>query len=602
MYITYEVKQSCHESPFFGSFQYCGRPQTQKSQRLSAPPKSDFMPTWLIRVSDMTVVKGDTVANEGYCAISYSWNWSGDMVISKDRSGSKMVRHDQEKHKIIYPARTIRRNPRGRKHIPRQTKFVKFEAIVQQICKDFGIKHIWFDQMCINQNDKEEKQREIRQMHRIYKHAYCTVVLVPELHAGSARTKHNMNLNDWRYITDLEDLYTSEWVKRLWTFEEALLSPRILFVGRNVHMWWFTVPKNDVYLKLFCQETKRLRDNRQQHHLERRVYDVSTVLYHAHLRISTKEHDRAFALANLFPHILDRININYDQPVLDLLIDFYGHLADIDISILCFGARGANYKMPTVADNNEYRDKKQHYNLPIQKHNLPSWTGAAGQHILREEGYDEEAPVGHLETAFKNYTIDGRYMHVHCLWLTAATNGYECVNKDNDDGAFTLVEDDLPPIPVIEDNNGGNDAFAPTFLLAILVQLPGHSNKRIVGLEVTSEPISRDYTLRRASEQLRMLSHFMPVSKNALLWHQVGPAPPKPYTWFAFNLTETVSANEEYVILSEIEFGTDLPQTKFCPVIKKNASCYKAIGVCTIGNYDHLFSGYTVPRQTYIIE
>ncbi|KAI9488624.1 hypothetical protein BDB00DRAFT_887247 [Zychaea mexicana] len=307
------------------------------------------------------------------------------MVISKDRSGSKMVRHDQEKHKIIYPARTIRRNPRGRKHIPRQTKFVKFEAIVQQICKDFGIKYIWFDQMCINQNDKEEKLREIRQMHRIYKHAYCTVVLVPELHVESAKAKFSMILKHWRYITDLDALYTSEWITRLWTLEEALMSPRMLFVGRNVHMWWFTVPKDNLDLKLFCQETKRLRDNRQQHHLQRRDYDVSTVLYHAHLRISTKEHDRAFALANLFPHILDRIDINYDQPVLDLLIDLYGHLANMDISILRFGKRSASYMLPTDADNNESRDKKQHYDIPIQKHDLPSWTGAAGQHKPREQ-------------------------------------------------------------------------------------------------------------------------------------------------------------------------------------------------------------------------
>ncbi|KAI9245231.1 hypothetical protein BDA99DRAFT_528307 [Phascolomyces articulosus] len=59
-------------------------------------------------------------------------------------------------------------------------KYVKFEGIIQQICQQFNIKYIWCDQLCINQNNKEEKLREIRNMHHIYENAYCTVALVPE--------------------------------------------------------------------------------------------------------------------------------------------------------------------------------------------------------------------------------------------------------------------------------------------------------------------------------------------------------------------------------------------------------------------------------------
>ncbi|KAI9274712.1 hypothetical protein BDA99DRAFT_498325, partial [Phascolomyces articulosus] len=59
-------------------------------------------------------------------------------------------------------------------------KYVKFEGIIQQICQQFNIKYIWYDQLCINQNNKEEKQHEIRNMHQIYENAYCTVALVPD--------------------------------------------------------------------------------------------------------------------------------------------------------------------------------------------------------------------------------------------------------------------------------------------------------------------------------------------------------------------------------------------------------------------------------------
>ncbi|KAI9274713.1 hypothetical protein BDA99DRAFT_533330 [Phascolomyces articulosus] len=45
-------------------------------------PKPDFMPAKLVRASDMKVVDGSQV-NEGYCALSYSWNQSGDIVLDE---------------------------------------------------------------------------------------------------------------------------------------------------------------------------------------------------------------------------------------------------------------------------------------------------------------------------------------------------------------------------------------------------------------------------------------------------------------------------------------------------------------------------------------
>ena len=40
-------------------------------------PKPTFMPLKVIRVSDMVVVPGNKV-NEGYCALSYSWDHCGE--------------------------------------------------------------------------------------------------------------------------------------------------------------------------------------------------------------------------------------------------------------------------------------------------------------------------------------------------------------------------------------------------------------------------------------------------------------------------------------------------------------------------------------------
>ena len=66
----------------------------------SVPPTPNFMPSYLVRTSDMKVVKGSEV-NEGYCTLSYSWNQSGE--IRKNAITGKSYRVDEGKHKIIFP-------------------------------------------------------------------------------------------------------------------------------------------------------------------------------------------------------------------------------------------------------------------------------------------------------------------------------------------------------------------------------------------------------------------------------------------------------------------------------------------------------------------
>ncbi|KAI9253506.1 hypothetical protein BDA99DRAFT_540758 [Phascolomyces articulosus] len=128
--------------------------------------KTKFMPTKLVRIHDMKVVKGSQV-KEGYYALSYSWNQSGDSII--DQVTGKSMRVDEGKHKIIFPyEKKIQR--RGKKNkMKGKVKYVKFEGTIQQICKQFNIQYIWYDQMCINQNNKDEKKNE--------KYATCIIFI-----------------------------------------------------------------------------------------------------------------------------------------------------------------------------------------------------------------------------------------------------------------------------------------------------------------------------------------------------------------------------------------------------------------------------------------
>ncbi|KAI9271525.1 hypothetical protein BDA99DRAFT_534011 [Phascolomyces articulosus] len=75
MYITYETAQNSWNDEY--GYAKRAKPPITIPNDL---PKTDFMPTKLVRISDMKVVDGSQV-NEGYCALSYSWNQSGDILI-----------------------------------------------------------------------------------------------------------------------------------------------------------------------------------------------------------------------------------------------------------------------------------------------------------------------------------------------------------------------------------------------------------------------------------------------------------------------------------------------------------------------------------------
>ncbi|KAI9253533.1 hypothetical protein BDA99DRAFT_540787 [Phascolomyces articulosus] len=186
MYITYKTAQYKPDCVLEYDKYYNTRDSQLLKKIPNDLPKPNFMPSKLVRISDMTVVYGSQV-NEGYCALSYSWNQSGD--IQRDDHG-KYTRIDEGKHKIIsydnfFPCMIFSRSKvainyddlpfyewrRLEKiyhvlkivddknyYFTKTIQYVKFEGIIQQICQQFNIKYIWYDQLCINQDDKEEKQ------------------------------------------------------------------------------------------------------------------------------------------------------------------------------------------------------------------------------------------------------------------------------------------------------------------------------------------------------------------------------------------------------------------------------------------------------------
>ncbi|KAI9271601.1 heterokaryon incompatibility protein-domain-containing protein [Phascolomyces articulosus] len=350
---------------------------------LKIQPNSKFRPTWLVRTSDMERVSG-TEATHGYCTLSYSWNYSGDIFTEKMKEKNK--RKKNKKKEKGGPSSFLDHH---------EIKEVKFEQLIQQVCKDFDIDYIWYDKICIDQNDKAAKHAEIARMHKIYQNAFYTVAMIPEMSIpeefkdtsvtwkDSFTTSTNGNftsitnfdkVKEKRDIMEkcLVDISQSQWLQRLWTLEEAIMSEDIVFVGRNAHLWnthrLFSAAGN---IGVDDELSKTLYEL----HNSRKWHSASFILRHAHARSTTKEHDRAFALGNIFHNLMD-VKVDYGLPLNTVLSNFYSDLIEKDLSVLCFG---------------KARDR---YKSKIQGiHNLPSWTGIKGahvRHVLTSQLKDEE--------------------------------------------------------------------------------------------------------------------------------------------------------------------------------------------------------------------
>ena len=122
-------------------------------------PKPQFFPSYLVRVSDMIVVRGSEV-KEGYCALSYCWNKSGDLV-QKEYTGRSMIM-DEVRHQIVFPGEmTPKTQGAADASLP-----IPSSANLRDLFNRYamtlasGISGS-FDLICAVQRDRNEKQREI---------------------------------------------------------------------------------------------------------------------------------------------------------------------------------------------------------------------------------------------------------------------------------------------------------------------------------------------------------------------------------------------------------------------------------------------------------
>ncbi len=112
-----------------------------------------------------------------------------------------------------------------------------------------GERYLWVDALCIVQDDAEDIQRQTAAMDAVFSGAVLTIAAtagsdadhgLPGIRPGSRNnTRRKVPLTDkLSLVTTVEDeLFGSEWIHRGWTFQERLLSRRMLFFKNSMVTW-----------------------------------------------------------------------------------------------------------------------------------------------------------------------------------------------------------------------------------------------------------------------------------------------------------------------------------------------------------------------------
>jgi len=212
----------------------------------------------LVDVENRTLVQPQEHVD--YVALSYVW---GD--IFRGRSASE---RSQWLDSLVERVGDDNPTTTPRRHLC----FEKLPATIQDaltLVKLVGWKYLWIDLVCIQQNDKADKQALIGNMHLIYEGASCTIVAaggsdtearLHGLHHAPRRPESvceietsNGPLSIAPSRPTLESLLSSTvWSTRGWTFQEFLLSPCCLyftpsevFYSCQHHIPLFRLPRID---------------------------------------------------------------------------------------------------------------------------------------------------------------------------------------------------------------------------------------------------------------------------------------------------------------------------------------------------------------------
>ncbi|KAH6975080.1 heterokaryon incompatibility protein-domain-containing protein, partial [Ilyonectria sp. MPI-CAGE-AT-0026] len=127
---------------------------------------------------------------------------------------------------------------------------------VFEVARQFSIRYVWIDALCIIQDQQDDWAKEASTMHLVYSNSVCTIAasgstspddsLFHEgdpafIRPGMVQSKLCSDEPQSFYILDYQywdrQIYEGPLHNRGWVFQERHLSPRTLFFGRHQILW-----------------------------------------------------------------------------------------------------------------------------------------------------------------------------------------------------------------------------------------------------------------------------------------------------------------------------------------------------------------------------
>ncbi|KAG8216702.1 heterokaryon incompatibility protein-domain-containing protein [Butyriboletus roseoflavus] len=196
--------------------------------RVERNREAAFQPTFVIDVIGSCLV--DTPSQCRYVALSYVWGTAP--VFRHLLENTEDLRKTNSLHSFSIPA-TIR------------------DAIT--LVHAIGERYLWVDSLCIIQNDLKMQQAEIMRMGSIYSRALFTIIAAAGDHANSGlpgvergsreQVQKILKLADCELLTVIDIRHMASgidntiWAERAWTFQERVLSNRVLVISETQAYW-----------------------------------------------------------------------------------------------------------------------------------------------------------------------------------------------------------------------------------------------------------------------------------------------------------------------------------------------------------------------------
>lgn len=147
------------------------------------------------------------------------------------------------------------------------------------LTKAFGKTYLWVDALCIIQDSMEDKALWVSQMDSIYEHAALTIVAaasqdashdagLPGVNPRARLERQNVvTIGNHSLIQRLPDINTvideSRWGSRAWTFQEHMLSKRIILFAPA--QFYFTCKSGRIAEEEFCEGKELLSSEERRH-------------------------------------------------------------------------------------------------------------------------------------------------------------------------------------------------------------------------------------------------------------------------------------------------------------------------------------------------